>query len=413
MPRHAPRCVRSLLRWSCLAALAIGVAVAAASSGERPGSAGPGQRISPAGQALVPPPVSVQPRIRTRIRPRPSPTPAPSGDLGVIETTNLVFTNVLPLLGTSLPPVETLVATVLASGLDPVLAAIAAEDPATRTATANGIALDFGEGTQEPVGTLAGRIDASYSGLSATASGFTFSGAITSTNFTINGLKYPITSIATQVTASKRDDGTATMDLTLSGTGPEGATASGTVKADTAKCKKYPVGGSILTTVGPYSARIVFNDRCNGTFGFNVTGSRQFRFNPAYYNCYYYGGSWYTWGTLWLVGEKGRLALDNSDDEPYNMTLEGSADDSEVHITFKSLCRRAACDTLSSVSGTFDGHFWKAESSSGITYRRYVGTLTSTYLRYNADGSVYCEATRVLTEQDGMNDAYDFYEVTY
>lgn len=201
------------------------------------------------------------------------------------------------------------------------------------------------------------------------------------------------------------------MDITLSGTGPGGATTSGTIKVDTAKCKKYPIGGSITTAKGAASARITFNDNCNGTFGFYLTGGQQFRFDFPFYDCY--GGWWYWWGSLWLVAENGRLALDNSDDEPYNMMLSGNATSANAQLTFSSTCRTPGCDRQMHVYGTFNGHFWKDEPS-GTYYklRYYAGTLTVTFVHYNKDGSVFCEDTRVWNEQDGMDGKYEFYEVT-
>ena len=343
----------------------------------------------------------------------PTPTPTPAPDLGVVETTNLVFTNVLPLVGGSLPAVETFVSTALSSGLDPLLAGLAAEDPDTRSTIPGGIALDFGAGTEEPLGTLAGGITATYSDFVTAGDSLSFNGEIVTSSFTINGLAYPITNGATTVNATRRsEDDTVTMDITLSGTGPGGATTSGTIKVDTAQCKKYPIGGSITTTKGANSARITFNDNCNGTFAFFLRGAKDYRFNLAYYNCYYYFGSWYDW-TLWLVGENGRLAIDNSDDEPVNMLLSGSVSDTEVHITYKSTCRTPGCMTDVSLYGSFDGHYWKDEPKSGYTLRYYIGTLTSAYVKYNEDGSVYCESTRVLTEQNGIDGWYEFYEVVW
>lgn len=342
-----------------------------------------------------------------------APTPTPPPDLGVIETTNMFFTNVLPLVGGSLPSVETFVSTALTSGLDPLLAGLAAEDPDTRTTIPGGIAIDLGSGTDEALGTLAGSITATYSDFVTAGDSLSFNGEIATSAFTINGLAYPITNGTTAVNATHRPaDNTVTMDITLSGTGPRGATTSGTIKVDTAQCKKYPIGGSITTTQGANSARISFNDRCNGTFAFSLKGAKDYRFNLAYYNCYYYSGSWYDW-PLWLVGENGRLAIDNSDSDPVNMDLTGSVSDTEVHITFNSICRTPGCLPDRRVYGTFAGHYWKDEPMSGYTLRYYVGTLTSTYVKYNADGTVYCEDTRVMGEQNGMDGWYEFYEVVW
>jgi hypothetical protein len=345
----------------------------------------------------------------------PTPIPTPPPDLGVIETTNMVFTNVLPLVGGSLPSVETFVSTALASGLDPLLAGLAAEDPDTRSTIPGGIALDFGTGTEEALGTLAGGITATYSDFLTAGDSLSFNGAIATTDLTINGLAYPITDGTTTVNATHRPaDDTVTMDITLSGTGPGGATTSGTVRVDTAQCKKYPIGGSITTAKGGKSARLTFNDNCNGTFGFSLVGGRDFRFDPAYNNCYNYGGSWYNWGTMWLVSENGRLAVDNSDDEPVNVALSGSVTDTEVHITFNSVCRTATCATDRKVYGTFDGHFWKEEPTPwSYRLRYYVGTLTTTFVKYNADGTVFCEDTRVIGDQEGMDGWYEFYEVAW
>ena len=345
-------------------------------------------------------------------RAAPTPTPTPPPELGVVETTNLVFTNLLPLVGDSLPSVETAVATALSSGIDPLLAGLAAEDPDTRHTIPGGIALDFGAGTEEPLGTLAGGITATYSDFVSSDSTLSFNGALATSNLTVNGLAYPITQGTTAVTATQRPgDGTVTMDITLSGTGPGGASTSGTIKVDTAKCKKYPIGGTITTSKGAYSATLRFNENCNGTFGFSLVGGRQWRFDPQFLNCYY--GYWYNWGALWLVSEGSRLAIDNSDEDPVNMTLSGTATDDTVHIDYSRTCRTPSCDNRSHVYGTFDGTFWKEETDQWgwYRYRYYIGTLNSTYVRYNEDGTVYCQETHVLGEQDGIDGRYEFYEL--
>ena len=45
--------------------------------------------------------------------------------------------------------------------------------------------------------------------------------------------------------------------------------------------------------------------------------------------------------------------------------------------------------------------------------RYYVGALTTTYVRFNPDGTVYCEDTRVMGDQEGMDGWYEFYEVVW
>jgi len=117
--------------------------------------------------------------------------------------------------------------------------------------------------------------------------------------------------------------------------------------------------------------------------------------------------------TQFLVVENGRLVEDLSDEEPPWMHVTGTVSDDEVDMSWDS-CRTPPCG-WARVHGTFAGHLWKEEAGSefGFQYlaRYFVGTYTSNAVRYNEDGTVYCDNTTVFDEQDGMDDVYHFIEL--
>ena len=207
------------------------------------------------------------------------------------------------------------------------------------------------------------------------------------------------------------------MNITLAGSNSNPPfTASGTVAMDTARCPNYPVGGTITATIGGTSATISFNGNCNGSFFFSSGDLRQVNFEVVYYNCW--RDDWYSW-TQFLVAENGHLSVDPSDlwsDEPPNVDVSGTVSDTGVNMSWESKCRTAGCDPTQRLDGTFVGRFWKQEQESfGFNYlvRYYIGTYTTHFVKYNDDGTVNCEATRVLDEQDGMNDYYHFHEIIW
>ena len=183
---------------------------------------------------------------------------------------------------------------------------------------------------------------------------------------------------------------------------------------DTARCPNYPVSGAITTTIGGTTTTISFNGNCNGSFYSSSGGLRQVNFEAVYYNRW--RDSWYSW-TQFLVAENGHLSLDPSDlwsDEPPNLDVSGTVSDTGVNMSWQSKCRTAGCDPTQQLDGTLVGRFWKQEQESfGFNYlvRYFIGTYTTHYVKYNGDSTVYCEATRVLNEQDGMNDYYHFHEI--
>jgi hypothetical protein len=336
------------------------------------------------------------------------PSSPAASPLGPIQVTSLVFSNVLPLVGIGThPSIDTFVTAAVTQGLDPVLNQLVAVDPTTREKIPNGVRLDFGSGTPQPLGTLAGQITATYSNVTQAGNTISFDGAIHTESLTLNGAGLPITDVNVSVNATQTDGGKSTMNITLSGSGASPpSTVSGNAVMDTARCPNYPVGGAITATIGGTTATIHFNDSCNGTFGFS--GGAAVNFLVTYFNCY--RDDWYSW-TQFLVAENGHLGDDLSDDEPPNLTVSGTLSDTDVNMSWETKCRTATCDPTQRWDGTFIGHFWKEEQESFDLVRYYIGTYTSHYVKYNGDGTVYCEATRVLNEQDGMNDYYHFLKI--
>ena len=138
---------------------------------------------------------------------------------GPIQLTSLVFSNVLPLLGTDASLGNTFVTAAVTQGLDPFLNQLVAADPATLQKIPNGVRLDFGSGTPQPLGTMAGQITATYSNVTQTGNSISFDGAIHTENLTLNGAGLPITSLNVNVNAAQTDGGKSTVDITLSGSG--------------------------------------------------------------------------------------------------------------------------------------------------------------------------------------------------
>jgi len=342
----------------------------------------------------------------------PTPTPDPTGSpAGPIQIASLAFGNLLPLVGDTFPSVDSFVSTAIAEGLDPILDQLAAAEPSIWERIANGVRLDFGSGTPQPVGTMTGKITATYSNVVKTDGSVSFDGTISTENLTVNGAAVPMTGVNATVNASTNEGGTSTLSITLTGTGSNPpATASGNVLVDSTRCLNYPVGGSVTATIGGVTTTIRFNDNCNGTFGFSSQGLRQVNFLLNYFNC---SNQWWYSSSNSLVAENGHLVDDLSDEEPPWVHVTGTLSDTEVDMNWDT-CSTSPCDGLR-LHGSFVGHLWKEEEESefgfGYLARYFIGTYTSHTVSYNEDGTVHCEDTHVFDEQDGIDDIYHFVEL--
>jgi hypothetical protein len=337
---------------------------------------------------------------------------------GPIQVTSLVFSNVLPQLGTAtFPSVDNLVSTAISQGLDTLLNQLGAAQPAIWTSITNGVQLNFGSGTPQPLGTLAGQITATYSNVTQTGDSISFDGDIHTEDLTLNGVRLPIANTNVSVNAAQAQGGTSTLNITLTGSGSNPPfTANGNVVMDTAKCPNYPVGGTITTTKDGTSATINFDSNCDGSF-YAWGGQRQVNFLVTYYDCYY--DEWDDWTDI-LLAENGHLSVNPSDlweEDPPNEDFSGTVSDTGVNMSWQSKCRTADCVPTWHFDGTFVGRLWKQEQKSafGLNYldRYYIGTYTTHFVNYNDDGTVKCETTRVLNEEDGMNDYYHFIETIF
>lgn len=342
---------------------------------------------------------------------RPTPRPAPS-PIGPVQATNLAFNNVLPLIGNTLPSVDTFVNAAVDQGIDPLLDLLAAVDPAIRERIPNGVRLDFGGGTPQPVGVMTGTITATYSNFVKNGSSVSFEASIDSDQVSINGAATPFAHLHANVSAAQTDGGKSTMNVAISGTGVNPAdTASGNIVVDTAVCPNYPIGGTINSRINGVSATIRFNNSCNGTFGFTSGALRQINFLLVLFDCE--REYWYS-STNFLVQENGHIGDDRSDpeDPPY-LTASGIVSGNDVDMRWESNCLNMNCNR-ERFDGTFVGHLWKDEEKNewGLHWweRSFIGTYTTRHVAYNEDGSVRCEATRVLDEQQGMDDWYHFLE---
>lgn len=342
--------------------------------------------------------------------PRPTPSPTP-GPLGIVQVANLAFSNLLPLVGTSLPSADAIAGIAVNQGLDALLDFVVAVDPSIREKIPGGVRVDFGNGSPQPIGTMTGVITATVSNAASTDGGVSFEGTVQTDNLTINGADTPFDTVHVNATVTQTNGGRSQMSLTLGGSGANPpATLTGTVVVDTAVCPNYPIGGSVTATVGGISTTISFNDGCNGTFGLWAAGMRQVNALVTYYSCLY--ESWYS-NTNFIWAENGYLIDDLSDEDPPFVRVAGTLSDTDVHMSWTSKCPTDWCHL--SLDGTFVGHLWKEEEVTewGFRYleRHYVGTYTTHHVEYNEDGTVRCESTRVLDEQQGMEDWYHFIEI--
>jgi hypothetical protein len=220
-----------------------------------------------------------------------------SGVIDPLASATWIYTGVLGQLGVKVPTLDTIVSSVVSSGPGPLTSQLIAPDPVHRIPLSNGVRFDYGAGTMVRSAWVTGSATVTYSNANNTSNGFSANYAIsTSSDFAVNGAKYPITSITGTVSATQSTtsggtaleegvsrvfagvsrlfgmvpSGTKTVaDLTVNGTGSNpAATESGGVHFDTSVCRNYPVSGSIIRTIG--SDRYVFNftNKCDSSFGY-------------------------------------------------------------------------------------------------------------------------------------------------
>lgn len=187
--------------------------------------------------------------------------------------------------GTSSPSLDSLVSTALTTGI-PALADMAvAGDPASRSHIPNGVRWDYGSGYTTSQGTFTGTVDLTYSNVQTSGNTISAQFNVQSTNFTKNGEVRPFDHATGTVSAQQGADGKTTGTVTLDGGGTITAGSgdditdaafpvTGTMQFDTARCAKYPIGGSVTMD---YSAlmeqpanvttgTIAFDGSCDGTF---------------------------------------------------------------------------------------------------------------------------------------------------
>ena len=220
-----------------------------------------------------------------------------SGVIDPLASATWIYTSVLGQLGVKVPTLDTIVSSVVSSGPGPLTSQLIAPDPVHRIPLSNGVKFDYGSGAMVRNSWVTGSATVTYSNANNTSTGFSANYAIsTSSDFAVNGAKYPITSITGTVSATQSatsggtaleegvsrvfagvsrlfgivPSGTKTVaDLTVNGTGSSpAATESGSVHFDTSVCRNLPVSGSIVRTIG--SDRYVFNftNKCDGSFGY-------------------------------------------------------------------------------------------------------------------------------------------------
>jgi hypothetical protein len=242
----------------------------------------------------------------------PTPTPGPTAvPASPIDVTTYIFNNILPALGTTYPPLDALISSVISTGITPLVNQFVAADPVHRVTVKDGVSLVFGN---TPVttkyGTFTGSATVTFSGLQTSSSSFSTNyNFSTTSNFTVNGAGNPITTASGLITASQRSSSsssavrageasllgaspsgsggagqailgplvrtqtatTSTLDATVvgSGTNPV-ASESGNIHFDTSKCGYLPTAGTISVTFGGHTYVITFNDNCDKSFGSQI-----------------------------------------------------------------------------------------------------------------------------------------------
>jgi hypothetical protein len=327
--------------------------------------------------------------------------------MGNLELANLVFSRLLPEIGKTIPSLDDLVTGTLAAGPEVALDLAVARDPATRSRIPNGILLDYGNGSDTPLGAVSGTMDLVYSNYASTASDFSLDWAIPEMTLSVEGGTRPFTArhgtLRGKVnTAASALAGSAaagvSVDLTIDASGP-GASAKGTIHFDTGVCATYPVSGSVDVTVGGKTTTITFTNKCNGSYDYTVPDVRYWWFWGRYHLCYFSDPTNWYFLDVPMVEENGRLTRDvNGYNRATPWDAWGNVGSNWVSLKFRYETPPNQFDgTVQKWLASFDGEVWKETPTQ--TY--YLGKWVVTHSRHLADGTLDCTYTTTWNEDDG------------
>jgi hypothetical protein len=312
--------------------------------------------------------------------PTPTPTEPPSTTLTRTDLANGFFL-AFGKVGGSSPTFESMLSTVLTTGIPALIDIAVNARPATRSVIPNGVRLNYGAGVVTNKGTFQGIMDVTHSDVVIDGNRVDGSYEIGTAGFAMNGKPLPFDYISgrfqTELTSASSVEGL----VTVSGYNLDTRdNVNGKAIFDTAECAKYPIGGGATFVVGGKVRTVAFNRRCDGTW--DDSGDLRYgSFQEHYSGCSGGGGE----PTIYLMARDGQLYLDSSCPASYtdDHTITGTVTPSDVTLNFETRDR-----ALTVVTGTFSGHdsnpspIW-----GGANYR---GTLTYTLTERNPDGTVKC-----------------------
>lgn len=316
----------------------------------------------------------------------PTTPPVPTAVLP-IDTLSAVFADLSRTAG-SVPSLETLVSTLLTTGPQGLVNQAVAAKPTVCSTVTSGLKLNFGTGYTKKNGAVyKGSATITYSGVSIVGNTATGNWAVSTSGLTRNELPYSISAGSGTFSTTQQSSGKIVADLTISGTGPGGATASGSAHFDTAMCLRYPVSGQVSVTAGGKTTIMRFNSKCDGTF--DIDGAVPYRFRFTFRDCNSAGGKW-----EWLVFLRevdGKLVA-----APKGMfpdTISGTLSATAASFTFTSFGYPQVGPSASgympfgytgTYTGTKSGSIWTGSASITAVVPTTSGSCSTTYTCANS-----------------------------
>ena len=312
--------------------------------------------------------------------------------IGAYEAATDIF-NGLGKLGTgNIPSLEQIVHTVQSSGVDALNATLAARYPTIVTIIPNGIKANFGTGTTLPNGNvLKGSATATYSNLVRTSSKVSLNFAASSTNLTKNGALLPLTSATGSVNINVDASGHLIGDTSVNAQGSTSqgpVSVSGNAHVDTTKCKNYPVSGSVSVTDNGITKTISFNDKCDGTFGYDSGSAQIWQLDMPWPDCVMnpqHPGIGSGWSSPLVMAENGHLtpiSIPTFNTPKGNGWYTASAAHLDMDYFWSYPPTSFPGLQWDQYKVTFDGH----QAPGG---GKYIGTFTVQTINHLVDGSAH------------------------
>lgn len=334
----------------------------------------------------------------TTATPTPTPTTPPVTSLSGVDTLTAILGN-LSRTGSADPSLDSLVGTLLTSGPSGVVDLAVAARPGLCSNLGNGLRISYGAGYTATSGAqVKGTATVTYSGVQTSGSSVSGNYAVTTSGVTVNAKAHPITSASGTFTVSQQPSGKVLGDVTVNGTGPGGASASGSAHFDTTQCARYPISGSLTLSVGGKARTYTFDTKCRGSF--SVSGNVQYGTFQIYpKNCQ---GQSSLEPFMALMVDEGQLYVDPNCGAESNV----GARDNVISgtLTAKNVSLSFAVHpgvTPYRIVGTFQGTNTNTVPEWG---GRYTGTTTYTFTELNPDGSVKCSRS----DTDTTNTLFTF-----